>query len=536
MASSKTTGHWGSYVPRDTLKYIWYLLQKRDSSIPPLQSVLDVVDTLPGFKPPVDCHTPDGIPFTTLSVTHQLRQFMSTPSKAQRLTRYPRKNTDNIIREIFDADHWATNAQYHTPMVSVEGEHYYVKDFIYVQAQHGEIKLGRIIRFYLKVHEKTSTLMCEIRVCKLHGNKVCFMGALKAAVPVDKILHHFDGEISESTVGWIVNGNDSPQQMTLEVCKQLAEPNPIKEHAHGRQVVTIPIMLFSDDFGGNLTKKWNKMGVWTCQVAGISKDDTAEILFLAASNQVSALSLASPIINELKQLETTGAIMYDASKEEEVLVLAPLLCILADNDRHAEIVNHIGASASLYCRLCDIHRSNGHKEGNPRTRETTERQMQDVRQITNERLKREARTASGVTDKENPLFELQTFKANEAAPLERLHSLLLGPCKSITKVVMDELTNAEKATIKAKLKSFDWSAFGGESLGDVTTKSNTFFGRDFRLWLQVAPFVLLEHLDDNQRHLWTSHTVDVLYDKYKFNTPLVSDGRVVVSDRRVVFH
>lgn len=37
-----------------------------------------------------------------------------------------------------------------------------------------------------------------------------------------------------------------------------------------------------------------------------------------------------------------------------VLVVAPLMCILADNSRASELLNHLGASARKYCRMCMV--------------------------------------------------------------------------------------------------------------------------------------------------------------------------------------
>ena len=41
--------------------------------------------------------------------------------------------------------------------------------------------------------------------------------------------------------------------------------------------------------------------------------------------------------------------MYDAYLQREVLVVAPVLCILADNSRSSELLNHMGSTANKYC-------------------------------------------------------------------------------------------------------------------------------------------------------------------------------------------
>jgi hypothetical protein len=49
----------------------------------------------------------------------------------------------------------------------------------------------------------------------------------------------------------------------------------------------------------------------------------------------------------------------------------------------------------------------------------------------------------------NNIFSLLLLRAT---PFERLHTVLLGPCKSVTKALMDRLNNEEKASVRAKLK------------------------------------------------------------------------------------
>ena len=67
------------------------------------------------------------------------------------------------------------------------------------------------------------------------------------------------------------------------------------------------------------------------------------------------LDMAAPIIQELLELEK-GVKMFDAHLHKEVLVVAPVLAILADNPCHAELANHCGTSAKKHCRMCMVSR------------------------------------------------------------------------------------------------------------------------------------------------------------------------------------
>lgn len=115
-----------------------------------------------------------------------------------------------------------------------------------------------------------------------------------------------------------------------------------------------PVILYSDDTSGSKSKKWCKFDIWCLSLAGlpISEARTLEnIHFLACSNNVFALDMADALVNELLKLEQ-GVIVYDAVSQCDILVIAPVMCILCDNARASELSNHLGAKAIKYCRIC----------------------------------------------------------------------------------------------------------------------------------------------------------------------------------------
>lgn len=75
---------------------------------------------------------------------------------------------------------------------------------------------------------------------------------------------------------------------------------------------------------------------------------------ICCSNQCEVLDMTQPIVQDLLDLELHGITAYDAHLQEEVLVVAPVMCVLSDNPRHAEIMNHSGPSANLFCRICMV--------------------------------------------------------------------------------------------------------------------------------------------------------------------------------------
>lgn len=130
----------------------------------------------------------------------------------------------------------------------------------------------------------------------------------------------------------------------------------MKTKAAGRPVVMLPLVLFSDDTSGNISKKWNKFDSFSVMLAGLPRHQNSKLTnihFCCCSNKASAVDMTTAIVSELELLEE-GIEAYDAASEEFVVVIAPLLCVIADNPRASELLNHLGASAKRYCRMCMV--------------------------------------------------------------------------------------------------------------------------------------------------------------------------------------
>ena len=96
---------------------------------------------------------------------------------------------------------------------------------------------------------------------------------------------------------------------------------------------------------------------WYLLLAGLPKDMNfalENIHFMCTSSKVSSLDMAVPIANELQMLQE-GIVMWDAKLGQNVLVIAPLFALLADNPRASELVNHLTGNPNLICRMCKVH-------------------------------------------------------------------------------------------------------------------------------------------------------------------------------------
>ena len=139
--------------------------------------------------------------------------------------------------------------------------------------------------------------------------------------------------------------------------KAFTEQNKWKEKSEGRHVEVVPLILFSDDVSGNVSKKWNKFDVWAMLLAGLPRAiniHLENIHFVCGSNNTTCLKMAESLVDDLLKLEEEGLIAYDAFIGEEVLVVAPVICAIADNARASDFTSHYGTSSIKYCRICQV--------------------------------------------------------------------------------------------------------------------------------------------------------------------------------------
>lgn len=130
----------------------------------------------------------------------------------------------------------------------------------------------------------------------------------------------------------------------------------MKSQSQGLPVVVAPIILYSDDTSGNVSKKWNKFDCWLLTMSGLPSHEARKlqnIHFIACSNKLSALQMAHNLVDNLLVLES-GITVYDALTKQKIFVICPILCILCDNVRAAELLNHLGSRTNLLCRMCMV--------------------------------------------------------------------------------------------------------------------------------------------------------------------------------------
>eukprot|EP00731_Ephydatia_muelleri_P007878 Em0004g216a len=209
-----------------------------------------------------------------------------------------------------------------------------------------------------------------------------------------------------------------------------------------------------------------------------------------------ALGMSGPIADELTGLEMDGIEVYDAYLNEQVLVIAPLLCIFCDNPQASKLVNHLGGSANKYCRFCMADR-----DTSPclvcEERQQSLQQMEIIRSQRTEALREQQRTLYEVREVSNPLLHVPS-DLYRCLPVEALHTIPLGICKAFLKDVMPKLSPTQKREVLARICAFNHSGYKVKIHGNVCYHYQSFVSRDYKAWMQMAIFILSPYLSNGQ--------------------------------------
>ena len=60
----------------------------------------------------------------------------------------------------------------------------------------------------------------------------------------------------------------------------------------------------------------------------------------------------------------------------------------------------------------------------------------------------------------------------------------------------------KKEQLHAKIQSMDMSAFPAKITGNIIRNYGSYVGQDFKLWMQVAVFILKDIVPDEQLLVW----------------------------------
>ncbi|KAA1068127.1 hypothetical protein PGTUg99_019411 [Puccinia graminis f. sp. tritici] len=327
-------------------------------------------------------------------------------------------------------------------------------------------------------------------------------------------------------------------------------PNPWRTKAGGKIIRHMPINLYADDTSGNVSKQWNRHISFYFTLAGLPpklSNMQYNCHFLSTSNEAGVLEIGEQIVEELNMLATDGFVAHDASTGSDVLIMSLVLCFQADSPMHAEVTNTPlpNEGSSQICLL--MGRSDGlitpdfQKSPLPRNWETIQTQTKSLWEIGKKGVKShfddktkelgirdsinrrfvevmqqkdnvDAQTEVNLMAQSdshrlfNPFLKLKGFDGCLDTPVEILHVFLLGIVKYMTRDFMKSLKVKELAQV---LASWDALNVKGLNVPSIPAKYlvehfSSLVGKDFKIILQTAPFVLYQFMNDSQRNHWIS--------------------------------
>ncbi|KAF9030139.1 hypothetical protein BDZ89DRAFT_1245386 [Hymenopellis radicata] len=171
--------------------------------------------------------------------------------------------------------------------------------------------------------------------------------------------HQFHGLPDPSRIEWIARAGDweDSDSLEFEPCSVVA-PNPMREKANGRMVMSVPLWVYCDDTSGNVSKKWNKHNSILFTLAGLSPKLVhllTNIHFLATSNVAPPLEMFDAVVKMLVEVRENGGIeAYDCVLKEMVLLYPWILGMNGDNPMQSEFSSHIGMTGKCFCRVCHV--------------------------------------------------------------------------------------------------------------------------------------------------------------------------------------
>eukprot|EP00731_Ephydatia_muelleri_P028790 Em0020g434a len=498
------------------LSFVWFILKQMGITVPSLATVKKF--QLPDMKEPVRHVNCKGIPFYSIPLESIVSQCIGQPLLSSNLMRYPVEGLDTYT-EMYHGDAWRNDSRFFSPMVKIHnGASVFLKECVNIKHQEFGTVTGVVLKFYHWATSKDILAHIEIlldlfqfqhmvpdtTVTHLSSDSLISYGIMN--VPVSDIVGLATPPVH--IVQRVSSGSGFVRMDKQETAAHLAS-HPLKARADGKRVVMLPLILFSDDTSGNRSKKWHKFESWYLSFAGLPRHLNARIEninFVCSSDSVSPLDLSEPIAQQLTALETEGVFTFDASHQETVLVVAPLMCIVCDNPRASTLLNHLGSAALKHCPRCMTSR-----QENPdtvcalRTKDMALQQIAQINALLTEADRVGMRKSFGLREDYNPLLYIPA-DLYLSIPVEVLHTLSLGSCKHILKDVMPKMSPHQKREIQARVRAFNTSGFSTKLHGSVCYYYQSFVGRDFKGWTQMALFILGPYLSDGQKEVLLAYS------------------------------
>ncbi|KAA1100370.1 hypothetical protein PGTUg99_023983 [Puccinia graminis f. sp. tritici] len=295
-------------------------------------------------------------------------------------------------------------------MVAYNEKHYYTYEP--VQLKNDEI----VIPIFFHTFQSNTFAKCYKP--QLKSNRIKSMVKITIASNIlydDPNLQEIPLEDFDLLYPEILSSDEQDSEATITL------PNPWREKANGKIIRHVPLNMYCDDTSGNKSKKWNKHISYYFTLSGLPpkiSNQQFNCHFLCTSNIAGALDLGEIVVQQLNEMVNNGFEAYDMTLSQTVLVMAPLLCFMADSPMHAEITNTPVPGPSLNpCRQPNNFRTT---EKTIRDSEALWKYVKENAQTMNKEKLDEKSVELGIRDQTNRKFSKRiiAFRATKKALLQ----------------------------------------------------------------------------------------------------------------------
>ncbi|SAM08391.1 hypothetical protein [Absidia glauca] len=264
--------------------------------------------------------------------SEHLRLLVGNPMKSRRLSALP-DETIGTSTSLQQGSKWCTHPLFQHPIMTIRETDYWVGDLI---AIHGTDQTTKFL-LHRSFVDSDVVMAQGYQVGVVPGSKgadpLCYLQTCLSSVEVSKF-----GLILFKQIFWAMkcvsmdSGIISPISLHNSLLMYATHPmkKPILDefgNNTGRyhKVQVIPLMLFTDETSGNISKQYNMYDSWSMVCGALPLEDRnkrSNVHFIgavASQSGLSAINMAPRLVSDLKMLEK-GVLMYSACYGEEVIV------------------------------------------------------------------------------------------------------------------------------------------------------------------------------------------------------------------------
>ncbi|KAG8777086.1 hypothetical protein FRC12_000558 [Ceratobasidium sp. 428] len=503
--------------------------------------------------------TDSGRIFYVNKVDTMLKQDFSNLDVRQHLEFYPNE-CDGHMSEIWHGEKLTLgeNREQLTPMASYGGRSFFVNEISLLD--DGSFFLtDMFLKRHGQLHARGRKLEAHSEIGHMESG-----GFRLSGTPVDYPLSRLQLNCVELKAlhpdGLALRSGDT------ELREQF-EPHPLRAKANGREVYSVPFVVFVDDVSGNTSKQWNKH--WCCYVSNASQpreklNERINIRFMSTSQHTNPIEMLGGISQVFDEAFDDPIVVWDVLTGREVLVRPYIHFIAGDNPMQAEECSSSGLRSNFFCRTCCVGGTQVYKiseegyslqmeSGTLRTPRDTIEHIKYQYEIaftskSVERLREEQRD-SGVKDAiaqphlesivkrrqdlqktttlslpeitrllrhefsthssqlpMNPLLSHRWLNVHLDTPTEILHTILLGAAKYLWIQSIRQMDkNHSFSLFSSRLRSVSVAGLNnGPISGYIISNRGSLNGKHFKTILQTAPFCLHGIVETDLIHAWVT--------------------------------